>query len=144
MTTLATNKIAYLLATKQIDFANDSFKIILMATGYVFDQDSHSYYADISSSELATGNGYTQNDKVLTGVIVTEDDTDNRTEITWDDPNWTASGGNIGPTPGAIIIDDSVASDPVVGYIDFTTERTQASGGIFTIANPEVRISVAT
>ena len=138
------NKFKFLLASKVIDFANDSFKIILMNTGFVFNKDTHHGYADVSASELGTGNGYTQNTKTLAGVTVTEDDTDDRCEVTWDNVQWTASGGSIGPTPGAIIFDDTVTSptaDPVVGYIDFGGDQTQSDGGVATISNVEVRIA---
>jgi len=134
----------YLLATKAIDFSADSFKIILMATGFVFNADTHHGYADVSASELATGYGYTRNTKTLAGVAVTEDDTDNRTEVTWTNVTWTASGGAIGPTPGAIIFDDTVTTptaDPIIGYIDFGGEQTQADGGVATISAVEVRIA---
>jgi hypothetical protein len=144
MATAASNKLKYLLASKIIDFANDSFKIILMGTGFTFDKDSHHGYADVSASELSTGNGYTANTKTLAGVAVTEDDTDDRCEITWSNVTWTASGGAIGPSPGAIIYDDTVTTptdDPIVGYIDFGGDQTQADGGTATISNIEVRIS---
>lgn len=144
MASTASNKIKYLLATKAIDFANDTFKIILMQTGFTFDKDTHHGYADVSASELATGNGYTAGGATLSGVAVTEDDTDDRTEITWNNATWTASGGSIGPSPGAIIYDDTVTTptaDPVVGYIDFGGDQTEADGGTATIANIEVRIA---
>lgn len=144
MATEASNKLKFLLASKVIDFANDSFKIILMQSGFVFNKDTHHGYADVSGSELATGNGYTANSKTLSGVSVTEDDTDDRCEITWSNVTWTASGGSIGPTPGAIIFDDTVSSpiaDPIIGYIDFGGDQTQADGGTATISNIEVRIS---
>ena len=135
------NKIKYLIATKVVDFANDSFKIILMQSGFTFDKDTHHYYADLSASELSTGNGYTANNKTLAGVAVTEDDTDDRTEVTWSNVTWTASGGAIGPTPGAIIFDDTVANDPIVAYLDFGGDQTQADGGTATISNIEIRLS---
>lgn len=144
MASTASNKIKYLLATKAIDFANDTFKIILMQTGFTFDKDTHHGYADVSANELATGNGYTAGGATLSGVAVTEDDTDDRTEITWNNATWTASGGSIGPSPGAIIYDDTVTTptaDPVVGYIDFGGDQTEADGGTATIANIEVRIA---
>ena len=141
MATIPSNRIKYLLATKKIDFANDSFKIILMATGFVFDPDTHHQYSDFSSSELADGNGYTRDSKILTGVTITEDLSNDRTAILWSNPSWVASGGNIGPTPGAIIFDDTEANDSSVSYIDFSDELTQASGGIFTVSSPGVRIS---
>jgi len=144
MASTASNKIKYLLATKAIDFANDSFKVILMQSGFVFNKDTHHAYADVSASELATGNGYTANTKTLGAATVTEDDTDDRTEVTWANITWTASGGAIGPTPGAIIYDDTVAAptaDPIVGYIDFGGDQTQADGGTATISALEVRIA---
>lgn len=144
MATLASNKIKYLLATKKIDFMNDSFKIILMATGFVFNVDTHHQYTDVSASELGTGSGYTINDKILTGVTITEDDANDRTEVAWNSPSWIAVGGDIGPSPGAIIFDDSEADDSIVFYIDFTAssaEQTQVSGGTLTIATPKLRLS---
>ena len=141
MASTASNKIKYLLATQAINFLTDSFKIILMASGFVFNKDTHHGYADVSASELATGYGYTRNTKTLAGVAVTEDDTDDRCEVTWSNVTWTASGGAIGPTPGAIIFDDTVTDDPIVGYIDFGGEQTQADGGVATISSVEVRIA---
>lgn len=141
MSSTASNRLKYLLATGGINFSTDTFKIVLMQSGFVFNKDTHHQYSDISASELSTGNGYTANSKILAGVSVTEDDTDDRTEITWSNVTWTASGGSIGPTPGAIIFDDTDANDSIVGYIDFGGDQTQADGGTATISNIEVRIS---
>jgi hypothetical protein len=141
MTTAATNKIKYLLATKAIHFANDTFKIALMANTYTFNKDSHHGYANVSANEVANGFGYTTGGATLANVAVTEDDTDDRCEVTWDNVSWTANGGNIGPTCGAIIYDDTEANDAVVGFIDFGGNETQADGGVLTIANVEVRIA---
>jgi len=141
MTTEASNHIKYLLATKAIDFVNDTFKIILMETGFTYNKDTHEEYADVSGSELGTANGYTAGGNTLAGVSVTEDDTDDRAEVTWNNTTWTASGGAIGPSPGAIIYDDTVTDDPIVGYIDFGGDQTQADGGTATISNIEVRLA---
>jgi hypothetical protein len=144
MASTVSNKMKYLLATKAIDFSADSFKIILMASGFVFNADTHHGYADVSASELATGYGYTRNTKTLAGAAVTEDDTDNRCKVTWSNVTWTASGGSIGPTPGAIVFDDTVTTptaDPIVGYIDFGGEQTQADGGVATISSVGFRIA---
>lgn len=147
MASTASNKLKYLLANKIIDFANDNFKIILMESGFAFNPDTHHGYADVISSELATANGYTAGSKTLAGVAITEDDTNDRCSILWSNVVWTASGGSIGPTPGAIIFDDTIVSgavsvaDPIIGYIDFGGDQTQADGGAATISNVEVRIS---
>ena len=147
MASTVSNKLKFLLASKIIDFANDSFKIILMQSGFTFNKDTHHGYADVSASELGTANGYTVNTKTLAGVAVTEDDTDDRCEITWSNVTWTASGGSIGPSPGAVIFDDTViaggvtVADPIIGYIDFGGNQTQADGGTMTISNIELRIA---
>ncbi len=143
MTNTVANKARYALATKQIDFANDTFKVILMDTGFTFNADTHHGYADVSASELSTGNGYTAGGATLAGVAVTENDTTDRTEITWNNVTWTASGGTIGPSPGAIIYDDTPTTpqaDPLIGYIDFGSEQTEPDGGVATIANPKVTV----
>lgn len=141
MATEASNKIKYLLATKAIDFATDEFDIILMASGFVYDEDADDDYADISANELPTGNGYTAGGLVLAGVAVTRDDVNDWTSVTWNNASWTASGGPIGPTAGAAIIDNTHIDVPIVGYIDFGGDQTQADGGVATVANPEVRIA---
>lgn len=137
----AANRLKYLMASGDIDFSADVFIIILMQTGFVFNVDTHHEYADVLANELPTANGYTQGAEVLAGVAVTEDDADDRTEITWNDAAWTAAGGAIGPSPGAIIIDDTDGNDSIVGFIDFGVDITQPNGGTFTITNIEVRIS---
>jgi hypothetical protein len=144
MTTLAANKAKFELANGRIDFASDAFEIILMDTGFVFDPDADHGYANVSADELANGNGYTTGGITLAGVTVTEDDTNNYTEVAWNNVTWTASGGSIGPTPGAIIYDNTAASpqaDTVIGYIDFGQEFTQVDGGTLTVANPTVRLA---
>lgn len=144
MATEASNKVKYMLAVGAIDFSSDTFKIILMQSGFTFNKDTHHGYADVSASELSTGNGYTAGGATLAGVTVTEDDTDNRTEITWNNATWLAQNGSIGPSPGAIIYDDSVAAPtakPVLGYIDFGGVQTQADGGTATISNIGLRIA---
>ncbi len=144
MANQAANKIKFGLMTGTIDFANDIFEIILMQSGYVFNPDTHHGYADVIGNELPTLNGYTIGGITLAGVAVLEDDVDNRTEVTWNNPTWTAVGGAIGPTPGAIIYDNTPAApqvDPIVGFIDFGGDQSQAAGGTITIINPEVRLS---
>jgi hypothetical protein len=145
MSSTVSNKCKFLLAKKVVDFSADSFKAILMASGFVFNQDTHTAYADVSASELATGYGYTRNTKTLSASpTITEDTTNDRCSVVWANVTWTASGGSIGPTPGMIIFDDTVTTptaDPIIGYIDFGGEQTQADGGVATISNVEFRLT---
>lgn len=141
-TTAASNRLKFLLATKKVDFANDTCKIILMANDYVWDKDAHHAYSDVSNKELANGYGYVTGGANLANANANENDTDDRTDITWSNANWTANGGNIGPTPGAIIYDaNATPANSIVGYIDFGGNQTQANGGVLTIANIAVRVS---
>jgi len=140
------NKARYCLSVGAIDFSSDTFKAILMDSGFTFDPDAHDAYADVSADELTNGNGYTTGGETLTGVAITESDVNDRAEITWDNITWTAASGTIGPTPGAIIYDDTVTvsglvpAKPVIGYIDFGGEQSEPDGGVATIVNPQVNI----
>lgn len=148
MSTAVANKARVCLANAKIDFKTDTLKICLMESGFIFDPDDDHGWADISAEELSTGFGYTQNTKTLAGVTITENDTTNRAEITSSNVVWNAAGGSIGPTPGAIIFDDTVVADvaddvpadPIIGYIDFGGEITQADGGALTISNIQIDI----
>jgi len=140
MATQVANNFRMLLAAGGPNFSSDVFKIILMQEGFVFDPDTHDLYADVSASEQANGFGYTTGGATLTGVAVTQNDTDNRADITWASASWTAAGGDVGPVCGAIIYDDTLTSDPIVGFIDFNGSYTEADGGTASIANIKIRI----
>ena len=92
-----------------------------------------------ADDELDSGFGYDEDTKVLTTLSLAEDDGNDRAEMTCDDVEWTVSGGSIGPSPGAILYDDSVSGDPVIGYIDFDGEKT-ASSGTFAVNDIAIRL----
>jgi len=140
MASRVSNNFRVLLATKIVDFSADTFKIILMQEGFVFNPDTHDLLANVSASEVANGFGYTTGGNTLAGVAVTQNDTDDRVYVTWNNTSWTAAAGDIGPACGAIIYDDTVANDPLVGFIDFLGSYTEPDGGIATIANIKVTI----
>ena len=137
--TLANNFLEQLLK-KEIDFDTDTFKVILMASGFVFDRDAHALYANVSASELATAYGYTVGGATLSGVSVAQDDVNNAGTVSWSSASWNISGGNI-TSSGAIIIDDTVSGDPIIGYIDFGGDQTCLNGGVATIANPGIALT---
>ncbi len=135
ITSVLSNHFKFMLATKKIDFENDTFKAILMDTTFAFDKDSHATLAAVTSHQLATANGYTQDDKSLAGVTVIEDDTNDRAEVTWTNATWTASGGNIGATGALVIYDATTSDDTVVGCVDFGTDYTIADGSSLQFQN---------
>ena len=93
-----------------------------------------------AEDELATGSGYTKDTKVVTGLALAEDDANDRAEASWDNVTWTAAGGSIGPTPGAIFYDDTSADDTIIGYVNLGAEETAADGANFVITNGKFRL----
>ena len=92
-----------------------------------------------AEDELATGSGYTKDTK-LTGVItLDEDDVNDRSDGTFPTVTWTAAGGSIGPTPGAILYDDASSDNTILGYIDFDGEKTATDTTTFNIASGTIR-----
>ena len=69
-----------------------TFKITLHTDSYTFSA-AHAVYADLSN-ELATAYGYTAGGLALTGVTLTTVTT-NDCMFDFNDPEWTATGGNI-------------------------------------------------
>lgn len=141
MPSVLSNHFKYQCYKQKIDLSVDIIKVILMDTGFIFDPDQHEVYAHVMSEELASGNGYLQNNKVLTGQTLTEDDAEDRAEMLAEDVTWTASGGDIGPTPGAILYDDSSPDNTIIGFIDFGEELTATNGNSLVLENIAIRFS---
>jgi len=136
MATKVCQNFLYLALKGDVDLDTNSLIWILMDTGFTFDRANHHEYADVSASELGAGNGYLQKTKAAAGVSITRNDTLYKVTVTWTNPAWTASGGPIGPSPGAFLVNDTVADDPLICYVDFGGEGTEPDGGVFTISNP--------
>lgn len=134
------NTYKVMLQKGQIAGLTDTFKIILMQAGFVFDKDTHRCYADVIASELSTGNGYTAGGQTLTGVVIAVNNTDDRSDMTFNNAQWTATGGNL-VASGAIIFDDSTATgsgddytDAIVSYKDAGGTITAADGTPLTVS----------
>jgi hypothetical protein len=140
-TTTVPNHYKYLLKTKQIDESSDTYKIILMESGFTFDKDAHEELADVTADQLPTGNGYTQNSKTLSGVSIIENDTTDKAETRWADVTWTATGGSIGPASAAIVYNDTVANDPIAFCIEFGVNKTTEDGFAFVIGTPGIDLA---
>ena len=120
------NHYKYQLMKKKIDLSADTLVMILMNNTYSFDKDTDATLANIAADQLSTGNGYTQNAKELANLYLIEDDANDKGAMTCDDISWTASGGSIGPTGAAVLLDFSALDDTEF----FTTEidRTFTGG----------------
>lgn len=114
---------------------------IEIATASLTDESAGDTVTIVAEDELASGNGYTKDTKTTGTITVTEDDTNDRGGATYATVTWNASGGDIGPTPGAILYDDTSSDDTIIQYIDFGGEQTATDGQPFSIASGTIRTS---
>jgi len=123
----------------------DTFQIILMQAGFVFDRANHHAYADVVGSELATAFGYTATGITLSGVALTVDNSLNLAKLAWNNVQWNASGGSL-VASGAIIYDDTTATpghdytDAIVAWIDANGTIIASDGTPMFIQNINVEL----
>jgi len=135
-TVTISNRFKYEKGIGTIDFSSDTFKAILMVSGFTFDPDSHGTYSDVSGSEVANGNGYTSGGATLSvSSAWVQDNTGDQATITWSNVTWTASGGPIPDFDAAIIYDDSHANDVIVGCIALDSTVSLSAGSGFQLQN---------
>ena len=77
------------LARGAIDFDTDSFKVMLVTSGYAEDKDAHTKRSNVTN-ELAAGNGYTAGGVAVVPTI-TKDLANDRVDITFPQVTWPAS-----------------------------------------------------
>ncbi len=135
------NHYKYQLMDGKIDLLADTLKIILMNNTFAFDKDADATLADVTADQLATANGYTQDTKILANPVLAEDDVNDKGHFSCDDPSWTASGGDIGPTGAAIVYDDTTTDDTVIGCIDYGVDYTIPDASAFVIKDIEIDIT---
>jgi len=141
ITITASNHAKYQILDGKIDLSADTLKVILMNSTFSFDKDADATLSDVTSDQLSSGNGYTQNDKTLSSVTLTEDDTNDRSQMTCDDVTWTASGGSIGATGGFCIYDDTTSDDTIIAFCDFDTDYTISDGSSIQIQDIIINLS---
>lgn len=116
-----------------MDLDNDTIKVILLDSNHSFD-DNHTQYSDVSSNELATGDGYTAGGVALSSVTLTKDSG----KIIFDaaDVQWSATGSGI-TASSAVLYNDTVSGDLLIGSIEFNGEVTASTGNNFDIEWPD-------
>ena len=114
----------------QMDYLSDTIKATLHTSTYTPNIDTDEVKAD-ATNELTTANGYTAGGQALTTKTVSYNATGNVTTFSADDFSWTASGGSL-VFRYVVFWDDTIASDPLIGYID-AGAQTVADGNTFTV-----------
>lgn len=121
------NSFVEALAEKAHNLGSDTLKILLTNTAPVA---GNSVKADLT--EIGAGNGYTtggnqaaQSASAQTGGVY---------KLTLADPTtWTAAGGSIGPFRYAVLYNDTAANDELIGWWDYGSSITLATGETFTV-----------
>ena len=123
------------LALDLDDTTADRFKVMLVTSAYTPDFGTHDFKADVTNE--VSGPGYSAGGNSLTSVTCTQSGgtiTFDADDVTWTSSTITAR--------GAVVYDDSLASDPLFCYIDFGADKSSSSGdfvlsfnasGIFTL-----------
>ena len=145
ITATTSNHFKYQLGKKLIDMSSDTLRAVLMDATFAFDKDTHATLANITSHQLATKNGYTQDSHTFATPSWSEDDANDKGAFTCDNLTITADASTdatgIGPCGGYCIYDDTTSDDTVICFVDFGTDYTISSGSSIQLQN--VAISVA-
>lgn len=117
-----------------IDFLSDTIKMSLHTSIASFDIDNDQWFSDVLN-EVGSGNGYTTGGVTLGAKVVTYVGASNKT--VWDntvDPSWTASAAGFSAAAAIAYKDTGTAStSPLIGYLDFGSTITLASGDTLTV-----------
>lgn len=118
------------LAKGNIDFDGDTFKVMLLASGYTPNQDTHDFRDDLTNE--ITGTGYTAGGATLAGVSVTYDATSNEVRILWTDSAWTSATFT---ARYAVIYKSrggASSADELIAYLDMVSDQS-VSAATFTL-----------
>jgi 3D (Asp-Asp-Asp) domain-containing protein len=120
-------------AARRVDWVTDTLKCALTTSGYVPNQDTHTFFSDVTNEVVGTQ--YTAGGTTLSGKSVSYDAASNETRLIAANPSWGSAGSPATITARkAVIYKDtgSAATSPLLGYIDFGADEV-VSGGIFSI-----------
>jgi hypothetical protein len=117
------------LANKEVNWSSDTIKVALCTSTYVPNQDTHTYFSDITNE--VTGTGYTAGGATLASKTVTYAGATNKQTFDAADTSWPTST----ITARYAVIYDSTgtaSTSALIGYVDFGADVV-SSGGTFSI-----------
>jgi hypothetical protein len=108
---------------------SDTIKTALTTVTYVPNQDTHTFFSDVSNEVV--GAGYTAGGVALGTKSVTYDTASNETRLIAANSQWTSASFT---ARIAVVYKDTgtAATSPLLGWVDFGADETIASG-TFTI-----------
>ena len=118
------------MAKGAIDFDTDTFKVMLVTSGYTANKDTHDKRDDVTNE--ASGTGYTAGG-VTSACTVTKDTANDKVTLSFAAVSWasstiTARGAVIYKSRGG-----ASSADELVAFNDFGTDVASASG-TFTVS----------
>lgn len=115
---------------KEVDWVDDTVRVMLVENTYTPDQDAHDYIDDVRADE-ASGTGYTEDGAEIGSRTLTYTGATNILKLDGADTSWASS--EITARYAVIYVDTGTDStSPLLGYVDFGEDVT-SSGGTFLI-----------
>jgi hypothetical protein len=135
MASFVYNSVLTDLVNGDLDFAVDSFKLLLVGVGYTASKDGHDRRNDVSSE--ISGTGYTAGGNATTCTIT--NDTNKKiltfSSVSWPSATFTAAGGVIFKARGG-----ASSADELIAYLDFSGEVV-STGGTFSVSTSVITLS---
>jgi hypothetical protein len=131
------------MLNKEINYLSDTIKVALVTNAYTPNQDTHSYFSDITNE--AAGTGYTAGGQALASKTAVYNGATNVNTLDAADLTWTSATIT---ARYAVIYDASpatAATQPLLAYVDFGADQV-ATNGNFAItwdANGILKITVS-
>jgi len=123
------------------DLSSNVIKAILLDGSQTFNPATDDTLSDVTSQQLATGSGYTQDEKTLSGATITRDDSENTVTISFDDITWIAAGGDIGPFEHLVLYDDTTSDDTIIVSYNLNETITISSGDGYQFNDLSIELS---
>ena len=120
------NSFVEAVAEKVHNLGADTLKVMLTNSAPTA---ANSVKADLT--EISAGNGYTAGGTAAS--ISSSSQTSGTYKLVLADVAFTASGGSIGPFRYAVLYNDTATNDELIGYWDYGSSITLASGETFTV-----------
>lgn len=120
------NSFVEAIAEKAHNLGSDTLKVMLTLTAPAA---ANSVKADLT--EIAAGNGYTAGGTAAT--ISSSAQSSGTYKLVLADVVFTASGGSIANFRYAVLYNDTATSDELIGYWDYGSTVTVATGETFTV-----------
>ncbi len=119
------------LGKGNIDYTSDSFKIALMTSSYTPDVDTEVYYSDLTNE--ASGTGYSAGGNAVDNVSLTQDNTNDRANVDFDDEVFTTV--TLSAIDAFVLYKDTGvgSTSPLIAYIEFTEGVQNVIGANFTV-----------